>query len=122
MPSRRSSGRLAQEVHAVFPNRDVADLEEHAGAEGGEPSARDHGPIQQPQVSAAKPLKQERHRPPPHALPPPQARADFKQRPRLGYHLNSTSHGIREEDLFDESEIVLGGMNTLVIYKCQLDQ
>ena len=56
VPSRRSSGRPAQEVRAVFPNRDITDLEDRVGAEGGQLSARDHGPIQQPQVSAAKPL------------------------------------------------------------------
>ena len=120
MPSRRSSGRLPQEVRVVFPNRNITDLEE--GADIYELSARDHGPIQAPQVSTAKPLKQEHHRPASHSLPPPQARADFKQRPRLGHHPNARPRVIREEDLFDESEIVLGGMNTLVIYKCQLDQ
>ena len=48
-----------------------------------ESSARDNGPILQPQPSVAKLLKQENNRPAVLLLPPLQARADFMQRPRL---------------------------------------
>ena len=81
MPSRRS---LNSSVDEVFVGGLLASASEaELSADGDESSARDNGPILQPQPSVAKTLKQENNRPAVLLLPPLQARADFMQRPRL---------------------------------------